>query len=302
MLNATLLLLLGLAGIAAMFYAFRQLNLRQRGRLRIFETVVEAREETRTEPDALTQWLTRAGYRAEGAALVFAGWSALAAVVGLCIPYLLQASGLLVRLELGLSRLPSTLGELFLPLVYLGPWLLCAMIAAQPLLMVLRQRRQRIAQIEQDLPIYLELFATLSEAGLGFDAALDRILHSQPANRVLASEFQTFQMELLAGRPRIQCLRRLAQRVDAMPLTIFVSALVQAEQIGSGVATVLRRQSDDLRDRRRERVLAQAQTLPVKLLFPLVICFLPGIFVVTLGPIFYQFLQFAEGMMRTRGP
>jgi tight adherence protein C len=63
----------------------------------------------------------------------------------------------------------------------------------------------------------------------------------------------------------------------------------------------MRRQADDLRERRRESLLAQAMALPVKLVFPLVICFLPGIFAVTLGPIFYQFFQMVEGMLRGRG-
>ena len=82
---------------------------------------------------------------------------------------------------------------------------------------------------------------------------------------------------MLAGRPRIASLRRLARRVDVTAFTIFVSALVQTEQTGSGVAEVLRRQADDLRDRRREQAVAIAMALPVKLLFPLVICFLPGL-------------------------
>jgi len=77
--------------------------------------------------------------------------------------------------------------------------------------------------------------------------------------------------------------------------------LVQAEQVGSGISEVLRRQADDLRNRRRERALALANALPVKLLFPLVICFLPGLFVATLGPTFYQFFQFADAVIQNRG-
>jgi hypothetical protein len=64
---------------------------------------------------------------------------------------------------------------------------------------------------------------------------------------------------------------------------------------------VLRRQAEDQRNRRRERATAFAMALPVKLLFPLVICFLPGLFVATLGPTFYQFFQAADGILRTRG-
>ena len=76
----------------------------------------------------------------------------------------------------------------------------------------------------------------------------------------------------------------------------------QVAEVGAGVADVLRRQAEDARDRRRERALALAQSLPVKLTFPLVICFLPAIFVVTLGPVFLKFFQFAEALLNRRTP
>jgi tight adherence protein C len=74
---------------------------------------------------------------------------------------------------------------------------------------------------------------------------------------------------------------------------------VQAEQVGAGFSTVLRHQADDLRGRRRERAMVMAQALPVKLVFPLVICFLPGIFLTTLGPAFMQFFKMAEGVIQS---
>jgi tight adherence protein C len=83
-------------------------------------------------------------------------------------------------------------------------------------------------------------------------------------------------------------------------MSIVVSALVQAEQMGMGIAKVLRNQADDIRARRRERAIAFANALPVKRLFPLVICFLPGLFVWTLGPAFVQLFKMAEAF--TRGP
>ncbi len=110
----------------------------------------------------------------------------------------------------------------------------------------------------------------------------------------LVQEFRTFQAEVLAGRPRVECLRRIARRLDVTSVTILVSALVQAEQIGSGIADVLRSQAEDLRQRRRERALEFSMALPVKLLFPLVICFLPGIVLFTLGPAFYDLFRLAD--------
>jgi pilus assembly protein TadC len=153
-------------------------------------------------------------------------------------------------------------------------------------------------RVEQDLPLTLELMATLAEAGLSFDAALARILSSQAHSRPLASELRTFQLELLAGVPRVKSLRQLARRLEVISVTVFVSALIQAEQVGASLAETLRRQADDLRDRRKERVLQLAQGLPAKLVFPLVICFLPGIFVTTWGPMLFQLYQVANSVLR----
>ncbi len=283
--------------------AARNIRRYRLSRQRLFQDFDEAghTEEADLEQDFLTRWLSLAGYRAAGAPSAFLGWSALAFAAGLCVPYVYSATGIARQLERGLAAIPGAVGEIFLPFVYLAPWAATLGLGLLPWLLVRARRRRRVLEIEQDLPIYLELFATLSEAGLGFDAALERVLRAQAEGRPLAEEFRTFQVEVLAGRRRVECLRRLSRRVDVLTLTLFVSAMVQAEQVGSGVAAVLRRQADDLRERRRETLLARAMTLPVKLVFPLVICFLPGIFAVTLGPIFLQFFQLAEGMMRGRG-
>jgi tight adherence protein C len=298
-----LVMLGGFAFVAVVVIAARTLVVRQRGRDRLYaETPASVEpEQTEPEPDFLTNWLGVAGFRSAGAVNVFLALTALALVAGLMVPFVFRVAGTTDRLLRGLVVIPGGVGDLFLPVVHAGPWFLFVIIAGLPWLFVRRARRWRVQLFEQDLTIYLELFATLSEAGLGFDAALERILRSQPPGRPLADEFRTFQVELLAGRPRVHCLRRLARRVDLTTLTAFVSALVQAEQVGGGVASVLRRQADDLRDRRREQFLAQAMTLPVKLAFPLIICFMPGLFIFTLGPVFYQFFQFADGLMRNRG-
>ena len=113
-------------------------------------------------------------------------------------------------------------------------------------------------------------------------------------------EFRTYQSDLLAGRTRVESFRRLARRLDVSSVTILVSALVQAEQLGTGIAQALRRQADDLRDRRRERANAFALALPVKRMFPLVICFMPGIFVWTLGPFFVQLFKMADTFLKVR--
>ena len=109
-----------------------------------------------------------------------------------------------------------------------------------------------------------------------------------------------FQADLLAGRARVESLRRLSRRLEIPSISIFVSALVQAEQLGMGIARVLRQQADDVRARRRERAIAFANALPVKRVIPLVICFLPGLFVWTLGPAFVQLFQMADAFIQMR--
>ena len=152
-----------------------------------------------------------------------------------------------------MARFPPPTGDLVLPIAYLAPWTVLLILVLLPWMIVRRSRRQRMEKVEQDLPICLELLATLSEAGLGFDAALARVLDSVMEDRPLGREFRTYQSDLLAGRTRVESLRRVARRLEVSSVTILVSALVQAEQLGSGIAQALRRQADDLRDRRRER-------------------------------------------------
>jgi pilus assembly protein TadC len=297
--DVALIALLWLAGLVGLGVAGRRLLLRQRSRERMF-TQADAPGPATDASRPLTRWLGRAGYRGERAAVNFVSLTALGLCAGVAALVTALGSRLVEDSTRALAGLPGGVGDLFLPAVYLAPWLALVLPPALPWLAVRAARRRRVAAVEEDLPLFLDLLATLGEAGLGFDAALERVLSAQAPGRPLAAEFRTFQLEVLAGRPRIPSLRRLARRVDVISFTIFISALVQAEQGGAGIADVLRRQAEDQRNRRRERATAFAMALPVKLLFPLVICFLPGIFVATLGPTFYQFLQAADGIIRTR--
>ncbi len=249
----------------------------------------------------LERWLFLAGFRTGRPALVFMLSTAAAASLGLAVALAFQTSGLQQLMMNSALVLPGGVGETFLPVMQTAPWLLMLLLTSLPLVHVRRRRFQRVMLIEQDLPLALELFATLSEAGAGFDAAMSRILTTQLANRPLANEFRQFQAELLAGVPRARCLRFLASRIDIPAISTFVSALVQAEQLGMGIARVLRIQADDLRARRRERAIAFANSLATKRVIPLVICFLPGLFVWTLGPAFIEFFRIIETFIEVRG-
>lgn len=254
-----------------------------------------------TRPGAIRRWLIRAGIRGRTATAVY--------LIALLAAFTLAAVAITLWFGLGLGAyfaeglviIPGPAGALLAAIVQGGPMLLVVGLAALPWLYVRNLRRTRVAAIEQDLPISLELLATLSEAGFGFDAAIDKLLEMQDRDRALVDELRQFQREVLAGTSRVEALRRMDQRVGVPAMTVLTAALVQAEQVGASTAGVLRTQAEDLRSLRRERALAQAEALEVKLVFPLVICFLPGLFVAAVGPPFYEFVKLIDGLIRSGG-
>jgi len=246
----------------------------------------------------VARWLSLAGYRRPSAASSFIAAQVGAIIAAALLALLLNRVGAVEWMVRWLGNIPGGVGETFQAIAILAPWIVFLIVAFVPILVVRAARRDRVRQVEKDLPLALDLFATLAEAGLGFDSALARIQESQPARRALTMEFAAFQREMLAGVPRLQALRQLAQRIDVTTMTAFTSALIQAEQIGASLAETLRHQAEDMRDRRRMRALLLAQALPVKLVFPLIICFLPGIFVSTLGPALHQMIKVADSVLR----
>jgi len=291
--------------LAAIAVSAPKLALRWQSRQRLFNYPDELATTTTTaEPKSnpLERWLFLAGYRRPNAAALFLLLTACTAAGGIAALWGIRATGLVAAAERAVSGIPGGVGDIFRPALYLGPWIVLITLVLLPTLTVRRSRRARVAAIEQDLPVTLDLLATLAEAGLGFDGAVNRIIASQPVERPLADELRTLQVELLSGRARTECLRRVARRLDIASVTIFISALVQAEQVGAGVATVLRQQADDLRQRRRERALELSMSLPVKRMFPMVICFLPGILLIALGPTFHEFFKYADTIIRMRRP
>lgn len=248
--------------------------------------------------NVLARWLYLAGYRSRGASTAFLGATTACAVGGVFLITLFYSSGIVEQAVFAAEQVPGGVGDLAIPVLQMSPWLVALILVLLPWSVVNSRRKERVRQVEQDLPVTLELLATMSESGLSFDNSLTRVVEGHKDNRPLFQELQTFQLEVLGGVSRVACFRRLSRRLEVPSMTIFVSALVQAEQVGAGFASVLRSQADDMRGRRRENANMLAQALPVKLVFPLVICFLPGIFVSTLGPVFLQFIDMAEGMTR----
>ena len=246
----------------------------------------------------LGRWLFISGFRSPSAPMQFLVASVVALLVGLGTALLLGRSPLLFRVRQSLAEVPGGIGKLVDPVVLLTPWLMMIIIACIPWMFVRSRRRRRVREIEEDLPMSLQLLSTLSRAGLGLDAAMLRLLESSDSKRTLQQELSTFRRENLAGLPRADCWRRLARRADVSSISIFTSAMIHAEHVGGAVSDVLEHQTEDVLSRRREQALITAQALPVKLVFPLVICFLPGIFIWTLGPAFYQFVKLIDGVMR----
>ena len=140
----------------------------------------------------------------------------------------------------------------------------------------------RQQQIQRSLPDLIDLLTISVEAGLGFDAALAHVRRN--VTGALSDEIGRTLQEMQLGVPRSQALRDLADRSDVPELRGFVLAMVQADKFGTTISGVLRSQSKELRLRRRQRAEEIAMKVPVKLLIPLILGFLPAMFIVVVGP------------------
>lgn len=144
------------------------------------------------------------------------------------------------------------------------------------------QIKKKQAQIENTLPDTLDLLTVSVEAGLGFDAALLKVVEKQKG--ALAEEFLKVLQEIKMGRPRRDALRDLSKRNPIEDLSNVIAALVQADQLGIPIAGVLRNQSKQIRQKHRQRAEEKAQKAPVKMMIPLVFFVFPSIFIIILGP------------------
>lgn len=151
-----------------------------------------------------------------------------------------------------------------------------------------RQMEERRQAIRTRLPDIIDMLTISVEAGLGFDQALERAVNEIPGP--LTDEFARMLGEMRAGAGRADAMRALDARTDVPELRSFILALIQAETFGVSIGRILRGQSEEMRIKRRQQAQEQAQKAPVKLLFPMVLCIFPGIFVVLLGPSALNFM------------
>lgn len=193
---------------------------------------------------------------------------------------------ILVAKGLGLFAVAG-LGFLY-GLALSGPWLIVCPAAGAvagfflPDLLLYNAGLKRQQKIRRALPDALDMLTVCVEAGLGFDAALAQVARN--TSGPLASEFARVLQEMQIGKSRTLALRAMTERTTVVELRTFVSALVQASELGIALAKVLREQAKEQRVRRRQRAEEQAQKVPVKILFPLIFCILPALFVVIIGP------------------
>ncbi len=144
------------------------------------------------------------------------------------------------------------------------------------------QVKSRQKMVIKALPDAMDLITTCVEAGLGLDAALARV--AEKSDGPLATELSRMLRDVAMGKMRREAMQELEQRLGVEELTSFINSVIQAEQLGVGIAQVLRVQSDQLRTKRRQRAEKSAHEAPIKMLFPLVLFIFPAFLAVILGP------------------
>jgi tight adherence protein C len=145
-----------------------------------------------------------------------------------------------------------------------------------------RKVDERQKEILRTLSDTLDLLTISVEAGLSLNASIAQVVQNVPG--VLSAEFARMLQEIQLGVPRSDAFRHLADRTDVEELNAFALAMIQADVFGVSIASVLRTQAQQLRIKRRQRAEGKAQQTPVKIVFPLILCVMPALFVVIVGP------------------
>jgi tight adherence protein C len=147
--------------------------------------------------------------------------------------------------------------------------------------------RGRRDQIRASLPDALDLLAVSVEAGLGFDAAIQKL--TEHMEGPLVEEFALALGEMRIGETRQNALQKMVERVEAVELASFVRAIIQADQLGISLGRILRVQATDTRNKRQAAAEEKAMKAPIKMLFPTALFIFPAMFIIILGPAFLNF-------------
>ncbi len=162
-----------------------------------------------------------------------------------------------------------------------------------PDLYINRRGMARRQEIEKALPDVLDLLTVSVEAGLGFDGAMIKVV--EKSGGVLSGEFKTALQEIKMGKPRTEALRDMSGRANVDDLSTFTGSIILADQLGISIGNILRLQSGQIRQKRRQRAEEMAIKAPVKILIPMVLFIFPAIFVVLLGPAVIQIARTFTG-------
>ncbi len=177
----------------------------------------------------------------------------------------------------------------FLPVSFPIVLVITALSWFAPTLYLRQKVTQRQLAISLAIPDVLDLLTVSVEAGLGFDAAIAKVV--EKLDGPLAQEFQRTLHEIRIGKPRRDALRNLSNRTGVAYLQGFVASIIQADQLGVSIGKVLRIQSNEIRRQRRQKAEEAAMKAPVKMLFPLVIFVFPSLFIILLGPALLSILN-----------
>ena len=178
----------------------------------------------------------------------------------------------------------ASLGRVFIVIL-----LEVAMGIILPKFMLSKKIVERQEDIIKALPDVLDLLTVSVEAGLGFDGALAKVVDKMPGQ--LSNEFSKVIQEIKVGTPRREALKNMSLRVGVQDLSTFVGSIIQADQLGVSIGNVLRIQSGQMRQKRRQRAQEKAMKAPVKMLFPMVFFIFPTIFAVLLGPVVIRLIN-----------
>ena len=161
-------------------------------------------------------------------------------------------------------------------------WLCVTIGALLPFSTLNSAIRKRQKAIDRQLPEVLDLLSVSVRAGLSFDGALRKI--TERSVGPLIDEFKRMQQDVRMGTPKARAMQAMARRCDVEDLYLFITAVIQAERLGTSMGKTLNNQADNMRERRRQKAKAEALKAPVKIVFPLVVFIFPAIFVVVLLP------------------
>jgi tight adherence protein C len=238
----------------------------------VLQAFGEAVQERSSNTSALRQRLIRAGYPNAAAVAMFMG-------ARLALP-----AGLFIGAGALLPTLHYSAAVTLIVSAYFG-----VMGYVLPGLVVGRRIKKRQKDMQRALPDALDMLVVSVEAGLGLNAALMRV--SEEMDRmspVLSEQLGLVNLEIRAGTSREEALRNLGERTGLQDIISLVGMLIQTERFGTSVAQALRVHADTMRTKRRQRAEEAAAKTTIKLVFPLVFCIFPAMFVVILGPALIQ--------------